>query len=90
MPGISGELILRAAFVPRPVHISGWDMASGAPKATDRMVPPGAVYFFERADGTGFTAADAEALWLSALGGRQAEGFGRVVPGTWDREEHKT
>ena len=49
--GIDHEVVLRAAFVPRPVHVSGLDMAAGAPKPTSRMVAPGAVYFFERADG---------------------------------------
>lgn len=83
----TGTVILRAAFVPRPMHISGWDMAAkggrGAPKATARMAPPGAVYFFERADGKDFTEAEAKALWLAALGGRTEEGFGLVVPGVW-------
>jgi CRISPR-associated protein Cmr3 len=93
LPGISGTLILRAACVPRPMHISGWDMVSdkdkgGAPRSTSRLVQPGAVYFFERAmkDGT-FTTDDAEALWLAALGGRTDEGFGRVVPGIWNPKD---
>jgi CRISPR-associated protein Cmr3 len=77
------DVILRAAFVPRPIHVSGWDMAKGEPKPTSRMVPPGAVYFFDRTDGQPFGEADAKALWLSALGTRTDEGFGRVVPGVW-------
>lgn len=77
------EVILRAAFVPRPVHVSGWDMAKGEPKPTSRMVPPGSVYFFERADGQPFREAEAKSLWLAALGARTDEGFGRVVPGVW-------
>jgi CRISPR-associated protein Cmr3 len=76
-------VILRAAFVPRPIHVSGWDMAAGAPKPTSRMVAPGAVYFFERADGEPFGEADARSLWLAALGTRTEEGFGRVAPGVW-------
>jgi len=47
------------------------------------MVPAGAVYFFERADGRSFGEDDARSLWLAALGARTEEGFGRVVPGTW-------
>jgi CRISPR-associated protein Cmr3 len=93
-PGFDCELILRAAFVPRPMHVSGWDMASdkakgGAPRATSRLVPPGAVYFFTRAGErpAPFTADDAQALWLAALGGRTGEGFGRVVPGIWNPED---
>lgn len=78
------DIVLRAAFVPRPIHVSGWDMAKGEPKPTSRMVPPGAVYFFERADGKHFNEADAKSLWLAAIGTRTDEGFGRVVPGVWD------
>ena len=81
LPGL--DVILRAAFVPRPIHVSGWDMAKGEPKPTSRMVPPGAVYFFERADGQPFGEAEAMSLWLAALGTRTDEGFGRVVPGVW-------
>ncbi len=78
------NVILRAAFAPRPIHVSGWDMAKGEPKPTARMVAPGAVYFFERADGGAFGEAEARSLWLAALGGRVNEGFGRVVPGVWN------
>lgn len=77
------DVVLRAAFVPRPIHVSGWDMAKGEPKPTSRMVPPGAVYFFERTDGQPFGEAEAKSLWLAALGTRTDEGFGRVVPGVW-------
>jgi CRISPR-associated protein Cmr3 len=80
---IDSEIVLRAAIVPRPVHISGWDMAAGTAKPVARMVPPGSVYFFERKDGRPFNEDDARALWLPALGARIDEGFGRVVPGVW-------
>lgn len=86
LPGLDGEVVLRAAFVPRPIHVSGWDMAASVPKPTSRMVAPGAVYFFERTDGRPFDEADACSLWLSALGDRTNEGFGRVVPGVWRPE----
>jgi CRISPR-associated protein Cmr3 len=84
LAALDHEVILRAAFVPRPIHVSGWDMVKGEPKPTSRMVPPGAVYFFERADGEPFGETDAKTLWLAALGTRTDEGFGRVVPGTWN------
>jgi len=77
------DVILRAAFVPRPVHLSGWDMAKREPKPTSRMVPPGSVYFFERTDNRPWSESEAKALWLAALGTRTDEGFGRVVPGVW-------
>lgn len=84
LDGLHVDVVLRAAFVPRPLHVSGWNMAAGAPKPTSRMVSPGAVYFFERVDGQPFGEAEARALWLAALGTRTDEGFGRVVPGTWN------
>lgn len=84
LAGLEHEVILRAAFVPRPIHVSGWDMAKGEPKPTSRLVPPGAVYFVERADGVPFNEPDARTLWLGALGTRTDEGFGRVVPGVWN------
>ena len=86
LPGIDGELVLRAACVDRPIAVSGWDLAAGAPKRTDRMVPPGSVYFLERQNGAPFDQAEAETLWLAAIGGRTEEGFGRVVPGIWTPE----
>ena len=36
-----------AAFVPKPLAVSGWNPAAGAPKATRLLVPAGAVYYFE-------------------------------------------
>lgn len=95
LPGLSGKFILRAAFVSRPMHISGWDMAEkkgsgadkgGAPKQTSRLVPPGSVYFLENVGGT-VAKAEMEALWLAAIGRRTNEGFGRIVPGIWNRTD---
>ncbi len=87
LPGVEGEVVLRAAFVPRPMHISGWDMAAnggrGAPKPTRRMVAPGAVYFFERVGGRPFGQAEARLLWMAQIGQYTEEGFGCVVPGIW-------
>lgn len=86
LPGIEGELVLRAAFVERPIAVSGWDLAEGKAKRTDRMVPPGSVFFVARRDGGSFTDQDARILWLAAIGGRTEEGFGRIVPGIWTPE----
>lgn len=77
------DVMLRAAFVPRPVHVVGWDMAKREPRPTARMVAPGAVYFFERTDRKPFGETEAKSLWLHAIGNRIDEGFGRVVPGIW-------
>ncbi|MFQ5744782.1 MAG: type III-B CRISPR module-associated Cmr3 family protein, partial [Acidobacteriota bacterium] len=81
--GVDGDVVLRAAMVSRPLHVSGWDMAASAPKSTSRMVPPSAVYFFEREDGRQFGESEARTLWLGALGSRTQEGFGRMLPGVW-------
>lgn len=85
LEGLDYEIILRAALMPRPLHVFGWDMVKNEPKSISRMVPPGSVYFFERADGKPFNKADAKALWLYALGERTNEGFGRIVPGIWNQ-----
>ena len=84
LPGV-GRVVLRAACVGRPVHVSGWDMALGKPKPTRRLAPAGSVYFFEKADEAAFTDDDAEALWLRPIGEAAVEGeaTGAVVPGVW-------
>lgn len=82
LPSI-GPVILRAAYVPRPQHASGWDVVKGTPRATERLVPAGAVYFVESLDGRPFEKKDVEGLWLMGIGGRTEHGFGRVVPGRW-------
>lgn len=83
LPGLTCELILKAAIVARPVCVSGWDMAAGKAKRTKRACPPGSVYFFIRADGKPFEETDAQSLWLTSFGAQTDEGFGRAVPGTW-------
>ena len=83
LPGCPHEVVLRAALTPRPAPISGWDMAARAPRQTDLAVAPGAVYFFQRVDGGTFAAAELRALWLTALGRRTTDGFGRVVAAPW-------
>jgi CRISPR-associated protein Cmr3 len=67
-------------------------MATGKPKRTQRLVPPGAVYFFERVDRKPFTPDQAQALWCTALGHREhtSQGFGRVVPGIWQPKDQPT
>lgn len=83
LAGIAPEVVLRAAITPRPVPISGWDMAVAAPRATDLAVAPGSVYFLQRADGGAFHTADILGLWLAAVGRRAEDGFGRVVAAPW-------
>ncbi len=84
LSGIDADLCLRAAIVPRPLHLSTWDTVAGAPRATLRLVAPGSVYFFTKRDGGEFTAREYQTLWLSAMGGGGVDGLGLVVPGRWD------
>lgn len=88
LPGVEEPVVLRAALMPRPWELSTWDMARGRPRATRRLVPAGATYFFEKVSGRGFTALSA--LWLAAWGGGREEGLGRVLPGHWNPEEGRT
>lgn len=82
----TNSVVLRAALMDRPIHISGWDMALGRSKPTRSCVRPGAVYFFEKSDGTEFSPSDFNALWLSAIGNGTKEGLGRVIAGPWTPE----
>ncbi len=97
-PGVErkdGALILRsgglearltAAAVSRHEVVSGWDLAKHRPKAAERMIPAGSVYWFE------VTKGDTESLtslWEEGIlfedkdyAGRRREGFGRVWFGT--------
>jgi CRISPR-associated protein Cmr3 len=86
LPGVDGEVVLRAAFVPRSIAVSSWDMAENRPRPGLRAVPPGAVYFFHKADGgASFTPQEMKNLWLASLGAKTGEGFGRAVAGPWMR-----
>lgn len=86
LPGVEDRRwVLRAALVPRPLHVTGWDIAHNRPKPVRRMVAPGAVYFFEPEDGRELNADVARKLWLAAMGQHTHEGFGTVVPGVWHR-----
>ncbi|AEI63912.1 type III-B CRISPR module-associated Cmr3 family protein [Corallococcus macrosporus] len=83
LPGVEAQVVLRAALVPRPLEVSGWDMVRRRPRPTRRWVPAGAVYFFEKHGGGDFTANELRALWLASWGGGHAEALGQVLPGVW-------
>jgi CRISPR-associated protein Cmr3 len=105
-PGVerteSGELAFQlhelkarlvAASIPRSKVVSGWDVAREDPKPAQRMVPPGAVYWFEIMAGDSSVLQEIadEGLWplvdLETLGSlwrqRKAEGFNNVWFGDW-------
>lgn len=82
--GLEG-LVLHAACVGRPQHVSGWDLARGQPKPTRRLAPAGSVFFVTKRSGEAFTPAEAAQLWLAAVGepADDPERLGAVVPGIW-------
>lgn len=86
LPGVCVAVRLRAALVPRPLDLSTWDTVANRPRATRRLVAAGAVYFFDKADGSAFTAEEHARLWLAQLGQARDchEGLGLVVPGRWE------
>lgn len=70
---------LRAAFVPKPVVFSGWNLRAGCAKPTQLAVPAGAVYYFEAANLENAKAL-AQALHLrprSSQFGEKGFGIGR-------------
>ncbi len=79
----SVKLKLKAAAVPRPMPISGWDYTVGGKrgqKPTRLLAPAGSVYFFE------VEAGDPASLWLKSICDdeqRRGDGFGLVVVGRW-------
>lgn len=88
LPCVAAPVVLRAALVPRPLEVSGWDMVRRRPRPTRRWVPAGAVYFFEKHGGGDFTANELRALWLASWGGGHAEALGQVLPGVWQPPHH--
>lgn len=89
------KVTVKAACVPRPEVVSGWDLAAsngekpkGRPKPTRRLACAGSVYFVEIESGS---EADVrrwcEKTWLACVSddvqGRR-DGFGMVALGTWE------
>jgi CRISPR-associated protein Cmr3 len=87
-PGLDRvKLVLRGACIGRWRPVSGWSLEAGrvGPKPVRRLVPAGAVYFFEVKDGT--PAELAERLWLQPVSDDpqdRQDGFGLAVWGRWD------
>lgn len=86
LPGnIKARLV--SAALPRSETLSGWDLASNRPKAAQKIVPAGSLYWLEDVQ------ASAEQLeqWVTAglwdssnqNDARRAEGFNRFALGVW-------
>ncbi|RMD83549.1 MAG: hypothetical protein D6815_06290 [Candidatus Dadabacteria bacterium] len=91
------EATLMAACVPRPMPVSGWDLANHRPKPTQAAAPAGSCYWFriEAGDSGMLDRLWQEGFWpATATGGvsddnnlssiRQREGWSRVWFGPWD------
>ena len=83
-PGCDGlRLKLRAASMERWQAHSGWDLATHAPRAGRKLIPAGAVFWFE------ILSADDKALntlWLTHLSDHEQDrrdGFGLALPHPW-------
>ncbi|MFK3861862.1 type III-B CRISPR module-associated Cmr3 family protein [Pseudoalteromonas rhizosphaerae] len=76
------QLKLKAAALDRWQPQSGWDLASNKPRASERMIPAGATYWFEIVKDTA-TAQAIETLWMAHLCDNpqhNLNGFGLTLP----------
>jgi len=82
VPGTDYEIRLVSAFMPRWQPVSGWDYLERCPKATRKLVPPGAVYVIEMRDPS-CSLQIAEHLWGRSIcqDPRNPDGYGCVCVG---------
>lgn len=76
------QLKLKAAALERWTPQSGWDLAINKPRASERMIPAGATYWFEIVEGTA-TQQEIAKLWMAHLCDNpqhNLNGFGLVLP----------
>jgi CRISPR-associated protein Cmr3 len=79
------RLRLRASALERWQPHSGWDLAAQRPRAGRKLVPAGAVYWFEIVGKP--STDDLAALWLASLCDHpqdRRDGFGLALPAAWD------
>ena len=83
--GVGGRLV--CAAVPRADIVSGWDLARQQPKAAERMVPTGSVYWIAQLAATPeqLRKLAEHGLWGDAHQNatRRAEGFNRFTLAAW-------
>jgi len=78
------QLRLRAAALDRWQPHSGWDLAAHRPRAGRKLVPAGAVYWFEVVGDP--STEDLRGLWLASLCDHpqdRRDGFGLALPAPW-------
>jgi CRISPR-associated protein Cmr3 len=75
---------LKAAIVPRPQTVSGWDLDIKKPKPTRRLVPAGSVYFIEIQGDMENKIRWLQKRWwqsISDVGQERIDGYGLAVFG---------
>lgn len=85
------QLKLKAAALERWQSQSGWDLANNKPRASERMIPAGATYWFEIVEGTA-TEQEIEKLWMAHLCDdkqHNLNGFGLTLPMAYSWNESK-
>lgn len=79
--GVEAEIV--CAAIPRSETISGFDLATSSPKAAQRAVSTGAVYWLEHLQATPEALEEliSQGLWLQSeeSASRRAEGFNRLT-----------
>ena len=96
LPGWSGDpwplggavrVTVRAACVPTPQIVSGWDMETQRPRPTRRMAASGSVYFVDlECDDDAALRRWIDATWLQCVSDRledRRDGFGLATLGVW-------
>lgn len=89
-PGCDGLRVkLRAAALERWQAHSGWDLASQHPRAGRKLIPAGAVYWFDIVEATEPALAR---LWFAAISDHKQDildGFGLALPQPWQPVQTK-
>jgi CRISPR-associated protein Cmr3 len=83
------KVTVRAAAMPRPEVVSGWDLAKGTAKPTRRLAPAGSVYFVELEGTPASIRQWCEETWLACVSDDaqdRRDGFGLAVLGTWKED----
>jgi CRISPR-associated protein Cmr3 len=88
VPGV--KVAVAAVALNRYSTVSGWDYATGLPKPTRRLAPPGSVYFLSLKGAGPDLERWIDAVWFRACSdGEQdrRDGFGLAALGSWEGVE---
>jgi CRISPR-associated protein Cmr3 len=85
----SVKATVRAASVPRPEVVSGWNLETGRPKPTRRLACAGSVYFLTLEGTEEDRRRWCDETWLACVSDDpqdRRDGFGLAVLGTWEEK----